>query len=106
MITELNDTTFDEFVKAHDAVLVDLWATWCGPCRMLSPLVEQLAEQTPALTVAKVDVDACPELCRRFGISAVPTLLLFKNGQLLDQTMGYQPLDSLKSFTKAALGSV
>ena len=103
MITALTDQTFDTFVKEHSAVLVDFWAGWCGPCRMLSPLVEQLAEEQPALTVAKVDVDACPELCRRFGIMSIPCLLLFKDGTLLGQSVGYQPKESLTAFAAQAL---
>ncbi|MDO4837475.1 MAG: thioredoxin [Clostridia bacterium] len=105
MATELNQTTFDDFIrKADKPVLVDFWATWCGPCRMLSPVVEQLAaNHADTLTVAKVNVDDCPDLASRYGIMSIPTLLLFKSGQLVDKAVGYQPLDGLEAFVQKAL---
>ncbi len=105
MATELNQTTFDPFIKHADKpVLVDFWATWCGPCRMLAPVVEQLAaNHADTLTVAKVNVDDCPDLASRYGIMSIPTLLLFKNGELADKVVGYQPLEGLEAFVKKAL---
>jgi thioredoxin 1 len=105
MATELNQESFDSFIKAADKpVLVDFWATWCGPCRMLAPVVEQLAEKhASALTVAKVNVDDSPDLASRYGIMSIPTLLLFKNGELVDKAVGYQPLESLEAFVGKAL---
>ncbi len=105
MATELNQTTFDPFIKHADKpVLVDFWATWCGPCRMLAPVVEQLAaNHADTLTVAKVNVDDCPDLASRYGIMSIPTLLLFKNGELADKAVGYQPLEGLEAFVKKAL---
>ncbi len=105
MATELNQTTFDPFIKNADKpVLVDFWATWCGPCRMLAPVVEQLAaNHADTLTVAKVNVDDCPDLASRYGIMSIPTLLLFKNGELADKTVGYQPLEGLEAFVQKVL---
>lgn len=105
MATELNQTTFDPFIKHADKpVLVDFWATWCGPCRMLAPVVEQLAaNHADTLTVAKVNVDDCPDLASRYGIMSIPTLLLFKNGELVDKAVGYQPLEGLEAFVQKAL---
>lgn len=105
MATELNQTTFDDFIKNADKpVLVDFWATWCGPCRMLAPVVEQLAaNHADTLTVAKVNVDDCPDLASRYGIMSIPTLLLFKGGELIDKAVGYQPLEGLEAFVQKAL---
>ena len=79
-------------------VLVDFWATWCGPCRMLAPILEQLEAADPSVKICKVNVDEQPDLAKRFGIMSIPTLLLFKNGKLSDKSVGLMDLDSLKEF--------
>ena len=93
----LTNSNFEQEVLSSDKpVLVDFWATWCGPCRMLAPTVEAIAEEkADVLKVGKVDVDQEPELARRFGIMSIPTLILFKNGEAVKQTMGFQPKDAL-----------
>ncbi|MBQ4001153.1 MAG: thioredoxin [Lachnospiraceae bacterium] len=93
----LTNSNFEQEVLGSDKpVLVDFWATWCGPCRMLAPTVEAIAEEkADVLKVGKVDVDQEPELARRFGIMSIPTLILFKNGEAVKQTMGFQPKDAL-----------
>ena len=90
----LTKNNFDEIVLgSEDPILVDFWASWCGPCMMLAPHVEKLSETHK---VGKVNVDEEPELARRFGIMSIPTLLVFKGGTLVNNSMGYQSLESLQ----------
>lgn len=88
---ELTDSTFDNFVKENGNVVVDCWAAWCGPCRMLSPVIEQLAEERTDVKFAKLDVDKNRSVPMRYGIMSIPTLLYFKNGKLVDKTLGALP---------------
>ena len=98
MLKHINDTNeFNETI-ANGVVLVDFFATWCGPCKMLSPNLEELAEQMPDLTVVKVDVDEAGSLAASFGIQAVPTLMLFKDGKRVETRMGYQNMNQLIAF--------
>ena len=80
-----------EVVQSEKTVLVDFWASWCGPCRMLSPIVDEIAEERTDVKVAKVNVDEQEELAMRFGIMSIPTLIVFKNGEITKKTMGVQP---------------
>ncbi len=85
----LNYDNFDSAVGSG-VVLVDFWACWCGPCKMLAPSVEELSEEYDGrATVCKVDVDECPELASRFGIMSIPTVLFFKDGELKQKVVGY-----------------
>ena len=98
MIKHINNPVeFEEAVKQGD-VLVDFFATWCGPCKMLAPVLEQLAEQKPDLLILKIDVDEVTPLAARFGIQSIPTLMFFKDGQRLETRLGYQNLMQLLEF--------
>ena len=85
-----------EVLKSEKPVLLDFWAEWCGPCRMVAPVVAAIAEErTDSWKVGKVNVDEQPELANRFGITSIPTLLLFKDGQVADQSVGYRPKEQI-----------
>ena len=104
MATEIKQENFDSFIAQSDKpVLVDFWASWCGPCRMLAPVVDQVSqENADKLTVGKVNVDDCPDLAMKFGVMSIPTLILFKDGQVVDKRVGYQPKNQLDEMIKKA----
>ena len=98
MIEYINDENkFKEFIK-EGLVLIDFFATWCGPCKMLSPVIEQVEREHPELKVVKVDVDEAPYIAAQYGIQAIPTLFLLKDGKVVDKRMGYQNKNQLESF--------
>ncbi len=89
---ELTDTNFDEVVNTEKPVLVDFWAEWCGPCKMIAPIVEELADEYDGKAiVGKLDVDTNPEVSAKYGIRSIPTLLVFKNGEIVDKQVGAVP---------------
>jgi len=94
---ELTDQNFEEQVlKSDKPVLVDFWAEWCAPCRMIAPIVEELStEYTDSLVVGKVDVDKNPQISMNYGIRSIPTLLIFKDGKAVDQIIGAVPKKAL-----------
>ncbi len=86
---------FAEVKASEKPVLLDFFATWCGPCRMIAPLIEQIAEEHPEFVVAKIDVDEEPELAQAFGIQSIPTLVVLKNGEVAETAVGARPKDAI-----------
>ncbi len=92
-----NEENFDSLIN-KDLVLVDFFATWCGPCKMLTPVLDDLASDRDELSIVKIDVDECNNLAKRYGVMSVPTLVLFKNGVEVAKSTGYMPKEMLNSF--------
>lgn len=96
---EITSANFEaEVLKSDKPVLLDFWAVWCGPCTMLSPIVDQVAEEHPEIKVGKVNTDEQPALAQQFGISAIPTLILFKNGKPVGTSQGAVPKETVERF--------
>ena len=101
---EATDANFNELINSDKPVLVDFWAEWCGPCKMIGPVVEQLAgEYEGRAIIAKMDVDQNSQVPGQFGIRSIPTLMVFKNGQLVDKVIGAVPKNVLEQKLQAAM---
>ena len=106
MANVFNEENFDaEVLQSSEPVLVDFWAPWCGPCRQLAPVIDQLAtEYEGSVKVGKVDTDQNPNLAVKYGIQSIPTIMIFKNGEVVNQMLGNQPKANLQQALDAAKG--
>jgi thioredoxin 1 len=101
---EITDANFEEIIKSEQPILVDFWAEWCGPCKMIGPVVEELAgDYEGKAIIGKVDVDSNPAVAQAFGIRSIPTLLFFKGGEIVDKQVGAVPKSVLSQKLDAHL---
>ncbi|QCX52497.1 thioredoxin [Elizabethkingia sp. JS20170427COW] len=104
MALEITDASFNEIINTDKPVLVDFWATWCGPCRMLGPIIEEIATDFEGkAVVGKVDVDNNQQVSMEFGIRNIPTVLIFKNGEVVDKLVGVSPKEVIAEKLSAHL---
>ena len=98
-VLHITKDNFEELVlKSDKKVLLDFWATWCGPCKMIAPIVEEIAEENEQIVVGKIDVDEETPLAIQFGVTSIPTLVLMENGQKIGQLIGYRPKADIQKF--------
>jgi thioredoxin 1 len=105
-INEFSDASFDsEVLQSKEPVLVDFWAPWCGPCRMIAPVIEELAsENAGKLKVGKINIDESPNAAANYGVSSIPTLMIFKGGDVVERFVGVQPKNRLQQAIDQAIG--
>ena len=100
MLKHIKDSAEFNNETAKGKVLVDFFATWCGPCKMLAPIVEKVASEHEDITVLKIDVDEVPDVAAKYGIRSIPTLILFEDSKAVDMKLGYMPEESVLRFAK------
>ena len=105
-LNEVSEKDFEtEVLQSAQPVLIDFWAPWCGPCRMITPIVEQLAgENAGSIKVAKINVDDSPNIAASYGVHSIPTIMIFKNGEVVDRFVGVQPKSRLQDALNQAIG--
>ena len=99
-VIHANTQEFQELLSQNEVVFVDFFATWCGPCKMLAPIIEQLADKHPEVKVVKIDVDQETSLAMQYQVQSIPTLITFKNGQPTQRQLGFMPLEALENMLK------
>jgi len=99
-VIHANATEFQDIISNNEVVFVDFFATWCGPCKMLAPSIDKLAEEHPEVKVIKVDVDQENALAMQFGVQSIPTLITFKNGQPVAKQLGFIPYEALENMIR------
>ena len=98
MITNVTKENFDkEVMQAEGTVLIDFWAAWCGPCRMIAPAVEKIAEERPDVKVCKINIDDEQELAIKYGVMSIPTLMVVKNGEIVNTAIGLRPKEEIEA---------
>lgn len=97
MVEVLNEKEFDNIINENDKVLIDVYATWCGPCKMLAPIIEELASEIDDYKFYKLDIDSSLVLAQQYGIMSIPTLLIFENGKLKSKEVGFKSKEELKN---------
>ena len=90
-VIKVDNKNFEQIKSSEKTVLLDFYADWCGPCRMVSPIVDEIAEENPQYLVGKINVDEEPDLAGRFGVMSIPTLVVLKNGEVVNRSMGAKP---------------
>ena len=102
-VIEFTDSNFQaEVLNSSEPVLVDFWAPWCGPCRMIAPVVEELASENSGVKIGKINIDDSPDAAQQYGVSSIPTLMIFKNGEIVDRFVGVKPKNQLQEALNAA----
>jgi thioredoxin 1 len=100
VVTVTNDSFKSEVLESDKPVLVDFWAAWCSPCRMISPLVDEIAEEHPEIKVCKVNIDQEPEIARQYRVMSIPMLFVFRNGEVANTLLGAQPKANIEALLK------